>query len=47
VEILLTVVEIQAYNASTKRSSNLAHFDRLIKSGGDGGDGGHSGGIFL
>jgi hypothetical protein len=34
-------VEICTYNIFTKRSSNLAPFDRISKSG----DGGYSGGI--
>jgi hypothetical protein len=42
VEILQYLVEILIYNTSTKRSSNLAPFDKISKSG----DGGGSGDIF-
>jgi hypothetical protein len=42
VEILQSLVEISNYTTSTKRSSNVAPFDKIRKSG----DGGGSGDIF-
>jgi hypothetical protein len=41
VEILLLLVEIRFYNTSTRRSSDIAPFDKISKSGDSGH--GHSG----